>query len=78
MLALTSRDGTRELTPLDPLLLLSFMQRAGMCGDGLLSAFLEPASRLWHLSIITPAAFFDSPRVSPEAVRRTAHCASHI
>jgi hypothetical protein len=61
-LALTSRDGLREMTILDPLIMHTVMHRAGMVSDSAVGAAGEYVARIWHLAVFTPAAFFNSPR----------------
>ncbi|KAG2483025.1 hypothetical protein HYH03_018105 [Edaphochlamys debaryana] len=61
-LALTSRSGSRELTPLDPLLAHTLLRRLGLAGRGPAFALLQGALRLWYLACVVPRSFFDSPR----------------
>ena len=38
------------------------MHRAGMVSDSAVGAAAEYVARTWHMAIVTPAAFFESPR----------------
>ncbi|KAG2438699.1 hypothetical protein HXX76_005245 [Chlamydomonas incerta] len=61
-LSLTPRDGSRELTLLDPLLMHTVWHKLGLVDEGVLSYLAETVSRLWFLSWVVPAAFVSSPR----------------
>ncbi|PNW75519.1 hypothetical protein CHLRE_12g529850v5 [Chlamydomonas reinhardtii] len=61
-LSLTPRDGSRELTLLDPLVLHTVLHKLGLVDEGLLSYLAETVTRLWFLSWVVPAAFLSSPR----------------
>ncbi|KAG2453433.1 hypothetical protein HYH02_001656 [Chlamydomonas schloesseri] len=62
-LLLTPRDGSRELTLLDPLVLHTVLHKLGLVDEGgVLSYLSETVARLWFLAWVVPAAFVASPR----------------
>ncbi|KAG2498817.1 hypothetical protein HYH03_003010 [Edaphochlamys debaryana] len=63
LLAMTPRDGTREMTVLDPLVLHTAMARSGLVApEGVVSVCVEGALRGWYLVCVVPAPFINSPR----------------
>ncbi|KAG2492717.1 hypothetical protein HYH03_009130 [Edaphochlamys debaryana] len=61
-MAHTVRDGSREITPYDPLLFHTQLRRLGLCGPGILSTCLALPMRLFAVVTLLPIPFFESPR----------------